>query len=103
EYAEQLEHIQNYLDSKHKAEDKKKKEKEIQKPELLLEIKTALNSLENFRSKDCAHKIEELLEYRLESATEEALEKIREQLKLYEDDAAEQMLRELIEEIQKEA
>ncbi len=103
EYEEQLEHIQNYLETKHKSEHKKKKEKDIQKPELLQEIKTALNSLENFRSKDCAHKIEELLEYRLESSIETALEKTREQLKLYEDDAAEQMLRELIEEIQKEA
>ena len=41
----------------------------------------------------------EILEYRLEESTETALEKIREQLKLYEDDAAEQMLRELIEQM----
>ena len=43
--------------------------------------------------------MEEILEYRLGGATETALEKIREQLKLYEDDAAEQMLRELIEQM----
>lgn len=102
EYEEQLTHIQQYLDAIHKSEEKKKKDKEISKADLLSEIQTALNSLENFKAKDCAHKIEELLEYRMESAVEEDLEKIREQLKLYEDDAAEQMLRELIEQMQKE-
>lgn len=43
--------------------------------------------------------MEEILECRLEADTEAALEKIREQLQLYEDEAAEQMLRELIKEI----
>ena len=102
EYEEQLEHIQAYLDMKHFSEDKKLKDKEIEKTDLLLEIKSALSNLENFQSKDCAHIIETILEYRLEPAIETNLEKIREQLKLYEDDAAEQMLRELIEQIQKE-
>ena len=87
---------------KHFSEDKKLKDKEIEKTDLLLEIKSALSNLENFQSKDCAHIIETILEYRLEPAIETNLEKIREQLKLYEDDAAEQMLRELIEQIQKE-
>ncbi len=102
EYKEQLDHIQAYLDTKHKAENTKTKEKEIAKTDLLQEIQNALSSLENFQSKDCAHAIEALLEYRLDTAVETELEKIREQLKLYEDDAAEQMLRELIEQIQKE-
>lgn len=102
EYKEQLDHIQAYLDTKHKSGNTKTKEKEIAKADLLQEIQNALSSLENFQSKDCAHAIEALLEYRLETAVETELEKIREQLKLYEDDAAEQMLRELIEQIQKE-
>lgn len=99
EYEEQLDHIQAYLDSKHKADETKIKEKEIAKADLLQEIKTALNYLENFQSKDCAHIIETLLEYRLEATIETELERISAQLKLYEDDAAEQMLRELIEQI----
>ena len=41
------------------------------------------------------------MEYRLDESIEKELEKIREQLKLYEDDEAEQMLRELIEQIEK--
>lgn len=102
EYEEQLTHIQKYLDEIHKEKHKKKNDKEMPQTALLEEICTALSSLENFKAKDCAHKIEELLEYRLEADTEEALLKIQEQLKLYEDDAAEQMLRELIEHMQKE-
>lgn len=102
EYEEQLSHIQKYLDAQQK-ESKKKKDKEMPQADLLEEIRTALDNLENFKSKDCAHKIEELLEYRMETYIEEELEKIQEQLKLYEDDAAEQMLRELIEQMQKEA
>ncbi len=103
EYEEQLNHIQTYLDSNYKSKDKKEKKQEIEKADLLQKIETALNNLENFQSKDCANQIEEILEYHLAADTEAALDKIREQLKLYEDDAAEQMLRELIEQIQKEA
>ncbi len=102
EYEEQLTYIQEYLDTGHKTEHRKKKDKEMPQAKLLEEIRTALSSLENFKAKDCAHKIEELLEYRLEADTEEALLKIQEQLKLYEDDTAEQMLRELIEQMHKE-
>ncbi len=102
EYEEQLNHIQAYLDSKRKSEETKIKEKEIAKADMLQEIKTALSSLENFQSKDCAHTIDALLEYRLETVIETELQKIREQLKLYEDDAAEQMLRELIEQVERE-
>ncbi len=102
EYEEQLLHIQQYLDSRQKSEDKKAKEKEIEKVDLLQEVETALHDLENFQSKDCARKVEEILSYRLEAATEKALETIKEQLTLYEDDAAEVMLRELIEQIQKQ-
>ena len=69
---------------------------------MLREIRAALDSLENFRAKDCAHKIEDILQYRLDIETKGRLKKIREQLMLYEDDAAEQLLQELIEYIGKE-
>ena len=90
------------MDTLQKTGDKKTKAVKIEKSNLLQEIQTALNDLENFMSKDCAHKIEALLEYQLSTQTAASLEKIRELLKLYEDDAAEQMLRELIEQLQKE-
>ena len=99
EYEEQLEHIQKISGWQTQGRRPEEKRREPGKTELLERIRSALSDLENFQSKDCAHKVEEILEYRLEESTETALEKIREQLKLYEDDAAEQMLRELIEQM----
>lgn len=99
EYEEQLEYIQAYLDENRKANGTSTEKKEIEKAVLLQEIESALASLEDFQAKECAHKIEEILECRLEPETEKVLENVKEQLKLYEDDAAEQMLRELIEEM----
>lgn len=96
EYEEQIGYIQKYLEETQKAESKTTEKKEIEKAELLSKIESALASLEDFQAKDCAHKIEEVLEYRLEKETEAALEKVKEQLALYEDDVAERMLRELI-------
>ncbi|MDE5596681.1 MAG: response regulator, partial [Lachnospiraceae bacterium] len=102
EYEEQLVHIREFLDKNCKTEDVKEKEQEIEQADLIRKIKDALDSLENFRAKDCAHKIEDIMQYRLNSDTENKLEEIQEQLKLYEDDAAEQMLRDLIKQIEME-
>lgn len=96
EYKEQLQHIQNYLRKSQKTESAKAKGEELEKTDLLKEIKKALESLENFQAKECAHKIEKILEHQLPETVEKELEKIKEQLKLYEDDMAEQMLQELI-------
>lgn len=100
EYEEQLEHIEQYLEENRQAEEATREKKEIDRAELLREIESALTSLEDFQAKECAHKIEEILEYQLEAEIATALERVREQLKLYEDDAAEQMLRELIEQME---
>ena len=95
EYEEQLQHIQDYLnENRQEAADVQKKE--IDKEELLQKLESALESLEDFQAKECAHKIEEILQCRLGADIEAALGKVREQLKLYEDDEAEQMLRELL-------
>ncbi|MDE7297733.1 MAG: response regulator, partial [Lachnospiraceae bacterium] len=99
EYEEQLGHIQSYLDENRKQESMAKRKKEIEREELLRLLESAAESLENFQAKECAQKVDELLECRLEADTEAALEKIKEQLRLYEDDAAEQMLHELLEQI----
>ena len=58
--------------------------------------------MENFRAKQCAGKLEEILQYRLTDGIESKIIGIKEQLRLYEDDVAEQMLRELIAQIEKE-
>ena len=102
EYEEQVEHILHFLDKDRKNEAVKEKKQEMEQADLIQEIKDALNSLENFRAKDCAHKIEDILQYRLKSDTEGKLKEIQEQLKLYEDDAAEQMLRDLIKQVEME-
>ena len=99
EYAEQLEHIQKYLDDNRNADGATADRKEIDKEELLQQMESALDSLENFQAKECARIIEEIMSCQLDAETETTLENVREQLKLYEDDAAEQMLRELIERI----
>ena len=99
EYGEQLMHIQRYLDENRRQAEAIVKKKEIGKAELRQEIEAALSSLEDFQARECAHKIEEIMDCRLEGAIETELGKIREQLRLYEDEAAEQMLRELLEKI----
>lgn len=98
EYAEQLEQIQNYLRKTRKEDDAIQK-KEIEKEELLQTVESALAFLEDFQAKECARRIDALLDCRLEAGTEAALENIKEQLSLYEDDAAERMLHELLEQM----
>lgn len=102
DYEEQLIHIQDFLEADKNADGAEEKIRSVKKADLVQEIKEALDSLENFRAKECARKIENVLQYQLQSDTEEKLKEIQEQLKLYEDDAAEQLLRELIEKMEKE-
>ena len=103
EYEQQVEHILDFLDKNCEPEDVKEKVQEMEQADLLREIKDALDSLENFRAKDCAHTIEDIQQYRLNSDIERKLGEIQEQLKLYEDDAAEELLRNLIKMIEMEA
>lgn len=98
EYEEQLQYIQDYL-NENRQEDADVQKKEIDKQELLQKLGSALESLEDFQAKECARKVEEILQCRLVADIEAALKKVREQLKLYEDDKAEQMLRELLAQI----
>lgn len=102
EYEELVEHILEFLEKNRKTEDVEEKKQEMEQADLMREVKDALNSLENFRAKECAHKIEDILQYRLKPDMEGRLKEIQEQLKLYEDDAAEQMLRDLMKQIEME-
>ncbi|MGN0169935.1 MAG: ATP-binding protein [Lachnospiraceae bacterium] len=67
-------------------------------PETVLigRIEDILASLEDFKPKDAAHKVDELLEYRVGMETRKVLQNIRTKLKLYDDDAAEELLHELL-------
>jgi HPt (histidine-containing phosphotransfer) domain-containing protein len=63
---------------------------------LLTELRQALDALEHFRSKESAKVLEHLLRCRIPAETREILQQVREKLRLYEDDDAEDQLREMI-------
>ncbi len=71
------------------------KDEAVDRQSLQRGVRSALESLESFRSKECAGKVEELLQYKLDSETEMQLKAVMEQLKMYEDDEAERLLRDL--------
>ena len=96
-YEAQLAHISQFLEGSRKADDGKEKTRVLDHADFVEGIRQALASLENFRAKDCAHKIEEILQCRLDPGMEERLTEIWQQLRLYEDEAAERLLRELLE------
>ncbi len=70
--------------------------------ELREQTAAALDELEHFHSGECAGRVEEMLLHELPEDVEERLIHIREQLKLYEDDNAEEMLRQLLGILEKE-
>ncbi|MDE7203643.1 MAG: response regulator, partial [Lachnospiraceae bacterium] len=96
-YEMQIEHISEFLENDRRLKEAGEKKQGIDNEDCMRQIKEALESLENFHAKDCAHKIEELLEYKLQPDIEAKLTEIQGLLKLYEDEAAEQELRELLE------
>ena len=63
------------------------------------QIRKALFELERFRSKEAAKIIQELLEYAVPENVKEELDQVQILLKMYEDDKAEDALRELIQKI----
>ncbi|MDE6926139.1 MAG: response regulator [Acetatifactor sp.] len=97
-YGAQVSEINKYLDARNavtRVEDQDMGAGIDQKA-LLREIRGALDSVENFRSKECARRVEELLKYDLDQGVEARLKEVQEQLKMYEDDVVERLLRELL-------
>lgn len=101
EYEGQIRHIREYLEKSRETGTEEGAE-DIGQEELLQRIREALDSLENFRAKQCARIIEEVQRRQLRDGIKSKLAEIREQLRLYEDEAAEQLLRDLIIQIEKE-
>ena len=93
-YEKQIENIRAFLDQRQ--EEEASDLGEISRLELLTGIREALEALEDFHSRECAGKLEEMRRYRLDADTAAKLQEIQEQLRLYEDDAAEELLRRLI-------
>ncbi len=71
-------------------------------PALREQVGAALEALEDFRSRECADKVEDILRHELPQDTGDSLREIQEQLMLYEDDHAEELLRQLLKELEKE-
>ncbi len=92
-YEKQIESIQAFLDRRQGEEARRLDA--IDARELSRGIRDALELLEDFHSRECAGKVEELLGHCLDPEIESGLREVREQLKLYEDDAAEELLRQL--------
>ena len=58
-----------------------------------------LTDIENFRSKPAAQKTEELLSENIEKSAKDCLKDVRNRLKMYDDDTAEDLLRAFLEHV----
>ena len=96
-YRRQLSEIYRILvkNGKQKKEDKGAKQP-ITVNELYDAVKEALKLVENFKSKQCAAKVEWLLEHEMDQALRSILEDVQIKLKMYDDDEAEDLLRDTV-------
>ena len=62
-------------------------------------MREILDDVENFRSKDAAAKVEKLLSENIEKSVNECLKDVRNRLKMYDDDTAEDLLRAFLENV----
>lgn len=101
-YEEQIKQIQGFLDGRQENADVRKEAPlNVDNATIAAEVREALTQLENFHSKECLSRIESLFTYNLNAAAAK-LKEIIEQLRLYEDDKAEQLLQNLLEWLNKE-
>ncbi len=94
-YTKLMDDIQRFLDETRGIAEEEGTE-ELSGEELLQRVDEALRLLEGFDSKGCAEIVDGLLKMRLPKEAVLALREVREQLKLYEDDNAEMLLRDLL-------
>ena len=64
--------------------------------ELYRRMAEILDDIENFKSKPAAQKTEELLSENIEKSAKDCLKEVRNRLKMYDDDAAEDLLRDFL-------
>ncbi|MCM1189550.1 MAG: response regulator [bacterium] len=101
-YAGQLRQIERFLEERDKGAQKTLKGARLEREEILRRVREALEHLENFRSRESAKCIDDLLGHETESSVEEKLKEIKKLLAMYEDDDAEELLRELSKRLEKE-
>lgn len=99
-YTKQVEYIQKFL-NENPPEDTEELP-EISEEEFWQGVKDALGHLERFRSRESLRVVDELLKNRMDQKLRADLEEIQEQLRLYEDDRAEELFHELIDHFDRE-
>jgi len=102
EYEILLEHINRFLEQRRQENDEKEKLPALPIRELKNQAAEALERLKHFQSRECARIVDDLLLHELPKDTDSQLLEIRGQLKLYEDDNAEQLFGQLLERLEKE-
>ncbi len=101
-YDQLLLRIGQFLEKKRQGRADTEKQPSLPLPELKEQVAQALDDLEHFRSRECAAAVEAVLLHRMPQDVEESLRQIQEQLKLYEDDHAEELLRQLLDRLERE-
>ncbi len=102
EYENLLANIEQFLEQRRQENNTKEKLPALPMQEFKEQTATALEELKHFRSQACAERVEALLLHEMPQEPKERLLKIREQLRLYEDDYAEELLSQLLSILEKE-
>lgn len=102
QYETLLADIGQFLEQRSQEKNQVRKLPALTLREIREEAFLALEELEHFRSRECAERVDSILIHELPANVEEPLVQIREQLKLYEDDYAEELLRQLLSILEKE-
>ena len=100
-YEELLENIGAFLAKRARPQEETRLP-ELNNAEVRERAAKALSELEDFRSRECAGLVADLLRHRLPRDTEDRLTEIQQQLRLYEDDEAETLLRQLLGKLEEE-
>ena len=102
EYEKLLVNIRRYLEKRRQEKGRKEKLPCLTIHEFREETAAALEELKHFRSQKCGERVETMLTHELPGDGEERLLEIQEQLRLYEDDKAEELLGWLLGSLEKE-
>ena len=102
EYETLLANIGTFLEQRRQEHGQKEKLPGLPLQQLREQMAEALEELKHFRSKECAQQIDSLLLHELPQDTGERLLQVQEQLRLYEDDYAEELLGQLLDMLEKE-
>lgn len=102
EYETLLANIEQFLARRRNKNGVTKKLPGLPPEELREQTAKALEELQHFQSQDCAERVKTVLLHEMREDVEESFLQIQEQLRLYEDDYAEELLGRLLSKLEKE-